>query len=421
MKTILTLAMKDIRLLWRDKGGLFWVIGFPFLMALFFGAIFSGDSDPKSAGKIGVIDEDGSAYSQAFINELGNSDAITTVALPLDSATQEVRRGNMTAYVRVKKGFGDPGKFFSQDSSMIELGIDPARRVTSGLYQGLVTQAWFKAMQQQFMNSGRIRESLHAQLDSVQSDQTIAPDKKQKLTGFFSSLDNFLGSYDTSIMQENSPMQGPKIATVSVIGDADRPRTSYEVTFPSAILWALIGCASTFAVSIVTERTRGTMLRLRMAPISRMHILAGKGLACFMTAIGVSALLLLFGKMVFGVRLNNPLMLALAVGTAAFCFSGLMMLISVIGKTEQAVGGAGMAILLIMAMTGGGMIPLMFMPKWLTTVSNFSPVKWGILAAEGAIWRNFSVSEMMLPLGVLLTIGVVAFAIGVFILSQSEV
>jgi ABC-2 type transport system permease protein len=241
------------------------------------------------------------------------------------------------------------------------------------------------------------------------------------LTRFLSSLDNFMDVSDSTMMGEQSPMQGPKISTVSVIGEADRPRTSYEVTFPSAILWALIGCASSFAVSIVTERTRGTMLRLRMAPIGRSHILAGKGLACFLTAISVSFVLLVFGKIVFGVRLSNPLMLAVAVGSAAFCFSGLMMLISVIGKTEQAVGGAGMAILLIMAMTGGGMIPLMFMPKWLTTVSNFSPVKWGILATEGAIWRGFTAGEMMMPVGVLLSIGVFAFGVGVYILSRSDV
>ena len=42
MGKIWTLARKDIRILIRDKGSFFWVVGFPFLFALFFGAIFSG-------------------------------------------------------------------------------------------------------------------------------------------------------------------------------------------------------------------------------------------------------------------------------------------------------------------------------------------------------------------------------------------
>ena len=39
MKILRILAVKDVRLLWRDKLGFFWVLGFPLLMALFFGTM----------------------------------------------------------------------------------------------------------------------------------------------------------------------------------------------------------------------------------------------------------------------------------------------------------------------------------------------------------------------------------------------
>jgi len=41
MKAVIALAVKDIKLLLRDPFGLFWLLAFPLLMALFFGAIFS--------------------------------------------------------------------------------------------------------------------------------------------------------------------------------------------------------------------------------------------------------------------------------------------------------------------------------------------------------------------------------------------
>ena len=53
------------------------------------------------------------------------------------------------------------------------------------------------------------------------------------------------------------------------------------------------------------------------------------------------------------------------------------------------------------------------MPPWMQTLSNVSPVKWAILALEGAIWRGFSLGEMALPCGILLGVGVVFFAGGV--------
>jgi ABC-2 type transport system permease protein len=56
----------------------------------------------------------------------------------------------------------------------------------------------------------------------------------------------------------------------------------------------------------------------------------------------------------------------------------------------------------------------------LVKISHFSPVKWSVLALEGAIWRGFSFTDMLLPAAVLLGIGAVGFAVGVSVLTRSE-
>ena len=48
MRTVLTMAMKDLRLMSRDWLGMFFIIGFPIAMALFFGQIM-GPFDTKRA------------------------------------------------------------------------------------------------------------------------------------------------------------------------------------------------------------------------------------------------------------------------------------------------------------------------------------------------------------------------------------
>ena len=60
------------------------------------------------------------------------------------------------------------------------------------------------------------------------------------------------------------------------------------------------------------------------------------------------------------------------------------------------------------------------MPDWMLRLSNFSPVKWGIIALEGAVWRGFSLPEMLLPCGILIAVGVVCFLLGVRKLSWGE-
>jgi ABC-2 type transport system permease protein len=53
-------------------------------------------------------------------------------------------------------------------------------------------------------------------------------------------------------------------------------------------------------------------------------------------------------------------------------------------------------------------------------ISDFSPVKWGIFAMEGAIWRNFSFVEMLMPCGILLALGAAFFGAGVLMLRRAR-
>ncbi len=432
MNAIVTIALKDLRLLARDRAGFFWVLGFPFLMALFFGAISSGGSENRAAMPIAVVDLDRSPYSRAFLSELRKSEALQVREAPMDSARLLVRRGQLVAYVALWPGVGK-SMGFGGDSAGIELGLDPSRRAEAGYLRGLVTAATFSTLRGQFTPTGGGREMVRLSLAALESDTTRTRDEKLRATSVLTNLERLMVALDSSEASAGTATDkgasratstetaaGPNMRVVDIAEEENGPRNAYEITFPSSVMWAMIGVCMSFAISIVHERIRGTFLRLRLAPISRSQILAGKGLAAFLAALGATTFLLLFAAVVFKVRISNPPALAVALVAAAFCFTGIMMLISVFGRTHSAVAGAGWAVLLIMSMTGGGMIPLIAMPAWMQTVSNFSLVKWGVLAVEGAIWRGFTPQEMALPVGILLAAGVVGFAIGARALSRSE-
>ena len=428
MNAILTIALKDLKLLARDKAGFFWVLLFPILMAVFFGAISSGGSGNRAAMPIAVVDKDGSPYARAFLSELKKSEALRVREADLDSARLLVRRGQLVAYVALWPGAGRSFGF-GGDSAMIELGLDPSRRAEAGYLRGLVTAATFSTMRGQFSTGGSGREMIRQSLATLQTDLTRSPEERRRAAGVLNNLERFMVSLDSTegagdttgaAATTAAGAGGPRIKVIDITEEENGPRNAYEITFPSSVMWALIGVCMSFAISIVHERIRGTFLRLRLAPISRSQVLAGKGLAAFLAALGAATLLLVLAAVVFNVRITNPPALAVALVAAAFCFTGLMMLISVFGRTHSAVAGAGWAVLLVMSMTGGGMIPLIAMPAWMQSVSNFSLVKWGVLAVEGAIWRGFSAQEMAVPVGILLAAGVVGFAVGARALSRSE-
>jgi ABC-2 type transport system permease protein len=124
--------------------------------------------------------------------------------------------------------------------------------------------------------------------------------------------------------------------------------------------------------------------------------------------------------LIFGIEVASYFKLMLGLVIAAGSFVGVMMLLSVLGKTERAASGIGWAVLLVFAMIGGGMLPLFFMPDWLKALSSISPIKWGILALEGAIWRDFSFGELLQPYLILSGFGLVSFFIGVRLFRWSE-
>ncbi len=439
MGAMFTLAIKDLLLLFRDKFGLFWVVGFPLLMAFMFGSIFGGSGGGGAGSmEIAFVGEGNEQSVQGFLEELNKAEVLKVYPISsIDSARDRVMKGHFTAYVHYidSSDGGIYSMFGGEDRPVIQVGIDPSRQAEKGYLRGLVNQAYFMRLQRQMMDVSGSRDALSKQL-SILDTADMTTGERHLYGDLLTSLDQFLSqvqradsaaaadtaSTDSSAVsaQDLSPFGGSTIEFVDVARKTNRPRSAFEITFPQGIQWALIGCAAAFSLSIVTERTRGTYLRLRLAPIRRWQILGGKGLACFIACMVTLSVLMLIGYFLLDVRLGDPLLLLLAILASSFCFVGIMMFVSVIGKTEQSVGGAGWAIFLVMAMTGGGMVPVVAMPKWMLAVGSFSPVKWSVLAIEGAVWRGFEMSHMLKPVLILCAVGLVGFIIGTMILARRD-
>jgi len=423
MPSVLTIAGKDLRLLWRDRAGLFWVLFFPLAMAILFGAMFGSDDGPASGLKVSVVDEDGTVRSRAFVSQLEKNDALIVSRARRAEAADAVRRGKLVAYIVLRKGFGESFALFGGDDSPLEVGIDPARKAESGYLQGILMQEAFLSLRDRFSDPAEMRRKVEESIADIEySSPGLDAAQRTVLLDYMKSTERFLDQVEPEVYK-SAPAFGKMksgIKPVAVETQEEGPRSPWDISFPSAMMWALIGCVATFAISTVKERTEGTWLRLRIAPVSRAAVLGGKAAACFFTCIAVISALLLIGVFFFHLRISSPLLLAAAVLSTAACFTGMMMLLSVAGKSERAVAGAGWGVMMFMAMFGGGMVPLFFMPGWMQAIGTVSPVKWGILAIEGAIWRGFGPSEMLLPCGVLIGVGSVFFAASVFVLRRMD-
>jgi ABC-2 type transport system permease protein len=434
VRTIFVLAVKDLRLLLRDKAAFFFTFIFPLVFGVLFGAVFSGAAggDGPQELAIAIVDLDQSEDSREVVESFMTDSRLDAQQAESALAAQElVRTAKVEAFVIIPEGFGAAARMpFGGSPMAIDVGSGPSGRATRGLLTGIATQKLYQHLQENMVDPQRAGEMVRQARDVLGEAAGLDATRRIALQGLLSAAERAVVDMpaDTTI-DGDSGAAGFDIVNITQVevtsgetGDTPEELTisAFAITFPQAILWAVMGCAAGFGVSLVTERTGGTMTRLRVAPIGRWHIVLGKALACLITTLAVSTVLLLLAWLVFGVRPVAPAMLVLAVLAVALCFVGIMMLLAVVGRTEAAASGIGWACLLTLAMIGGGAIPLAFMPPWLREVGHVSPVKWGILAIEGGLWRGLTPTEMLLPIGVLLGIGAATFTIGAVVFARRE-
>jgi ABC-2 type transport system permease protein len=387
MRAIYALGLKDLKLLFRKKGALFFALVWPLLVSIMFGFIFGGSGPRPMRLGVAIADDDRSASSQEFVTQFSSRAGVDAVRMTRREALDEVRLGRRVAAIVLQKGFGEAqdrmrAGVFSGASPRIEIGIDPSRQNEAGILQSLLFEQATRPLRQ------LLTATTGAMFDDASGGATN-------------------GGSGTA-----RGWQPLELVRQDVTRQSSGPRNNFEITFVQGMLWGIIGCIMSFAVSLVAERTHGTFVRLRMAPVSAAQLLGGKALACFVTLLLMQAMLLTVGTLFFGMRVTSPLLLAAAMLSASTAFVGVMMLIASLGRTEEAASGAGWAIVMPMAMLGGAMIPLIAMPAWMISVSHASPIKWAVLALEGAIWRGFGPGDMLLPCGILLSVGILSFAAG---------
>jgi ABC-2 type transport system permease protein len=398
MRTVLTMAAKDLRLMGRDWLGMFFIIGFPILMGIFFGSMYGDIGSSGASLSIAVVDEDNSTMSARFVDELDNTGNVEIEKLSRQEAMDRVRRGKLVGMIAIPKGYGETAGIMWMEGPAIELGVDPSRKAEAAMLEGMIMQAAGKLLMDRFQDAASMRPLVQKSRDEIVAADDIPLLTKPLLVQLMNSLDSFLeataevqaaeGAADDGEEGERpvntSDFTVARIETIDVTREIPKGstealvrqlRSKWDISFPQAMLWGVLACAAGFAITLVRERKQGTFFRLQVAPVTRSQVLAGKAMACFITVLGVIAVMVTLGVWL-GMRPRSPLLLALASVSVAICFVGIMNLMSVIGKTEEAVSGAAWGANMIMAMFGGAMVPLLFMPQFMKTLSDLSPVKW---------------------------------------------
>jgi ABC-2 type transport system permease protein len=161
-----------------------------------------------------------------------------------------------------------------------------------------------------------------------------------------------------------------------------------------------------WGIGLLLERERGLWKRLRMAPVSRITLLAAKILGSIVASLLIMAAVFGFGAAVFGIRVHGDFAGLVLVAVAfAWMASNLGLVVAALGRTPRGARSVAILAVLVMVMLGGGWIPSFLFPAWLQQLTPIIPARWAIDGFDGVFSRGFSIAEVLPIAGVLAGFG----------------
>jgi ABC-2 type transport system permease protein len=197
---------------------------------------------------------------------------------------------------------------------------------------------------------------------------------------------------------------------------------SVQHNVPAWTMFAMFFILYPLAGNFIKEREEGSMLRLRLISGSQWPVIAGKFVFYFlvcliqfllMIAIGILIMPMLgLTKLVLG---DNPMGILLTACSVAMAATGYGVLIGVYFRTAQQALSFGSVSVVILSAIGGVWVPVYIMPEILQTVSQFSPMSWGLESFNDLFLRQASIQAILPNVLRLMGFALAALAVSVVI------
>lgn len=387
--SIIFLALKDLKIFFRDKWALFYSFLLPIVLVTIMCLTFGPQGQEKGISEqlIPVVDLDKSPESQKLLNELKKSEGIKVEIVAKQKAIEQVKRGRRTLALVIKKGFGEEIKKEGKQQKL-EIYYDPAKNIEKSILQGLLTKSLWTSFDDSFIH--------YFAKDAINKMEMPETDRKQALQGLRKYMEKEgIGEKDAL---QDVPL---RFKEISVVGEkSDNPYIAQGVA-GTAVMMLLFGVFFAGA-SLLQEREGGSLRRLLLSPIPRRNILLSKYLSTYIAALLQVVVIFLFGYFVFKLNIfkNLPALIVMTLVTIASATS-LGMFMAAICKSYRQVQGLTTLIVLTMSALGGSWFPLLIMPRWLQIVGHFTFNAWAMDGFQDILWRGLGIKSILPEIGVL--------------------
>jgi ABC-2 type transport system permease protein len=357
VRSLLTITLKDLRLITRDRAALLFLVLVPFVVITVLAQALAG-SDTGSM-LLPVVNEDQGPVAEVLIqslSEYANVVEVDRVEAEKLVAGKKVAPAAIVVPARTSK------RYLASRPSTLTLLTDPAKGAAVGAVKAYLLLADRRASE---LADPLYEELLVLEEQNLTGSRRSIPPAEQNVPGF-------------------------------------------------SVMFVLMGMLFGVAFGLLDERDWGAITRLQIAPIPRTAILGGKLLARFLIGLAQLILLFVYGWLVFDLSLGTaPVALFLVLAAVIFSMTGFSLLVAAFTHTREQVIPAGLTVVMVFCAIGGCWWPLYHMPPWLQDVARLTFTAWAMEGIHDVILRERSLLEVLPVVGVLLAYGGACLAAGI--------
>ncbi len=414
MKKLLNIAVKDLKIMFRDPSALVWMLAMPIAltlaMAFAFGRL-TGDSG-QAAGlsdiPVIIVDLDGGQMSQPIVQTFQSKELAdlieATTSTDEAAARKAVDEDKIAAAIIIPAGFtekilpaglqqGDFAALAQREQGVVEVYSSPERSISSSIVRSIVN-----AVLNRLAAANAAAQTAITQLIV---NGYVSPQDMQK-------IGNAIGMRvgEQAIQVEQMQLMVQSTSAQSNSGGFDW--MAYMA--PSMAVMFLMFTVSLGGRSVLAERQWGTLQRLLTSPTSPAQVLCGKISGIFLTGLAQMLILIAFSAVVFGVRWGAPVALLLLCVATVFAATGWGALIAAYSKSPGQAMSVGAMIALVFAGVAGNFVGRQNYPESLRQISLVTPNAWALEGFQ-SLGQGGGMNEVLLPVVALMIMGVLLFAV----------
>ncbi|WP_055443966.1 ABC transporter permease [Lacinutrix himadriensis] len=412
MRKLWASAYKEYLLLIKDFGGLVVLFVMPLVLIITITIIQDSTFKTISDAKIPVliVDNDKGTVSQTIQDGLATSNTFQVIVKENETIARDlVFSGKYQLAIIIPENLSsDLNKKVTQnvDGILSKFGLDEEGETEAIVIPKKEVKLYFDPATQLTFKSS-VKNGIDKMISKIET-QSIYKAFQQQITDdpteAIFETDNFIS------FKEILPIKN----------DEEIKPNSVQHNVPAWTLFAIFFIIVPLSINIVKEKSQGTFVRLRTNPVSYATVLGGKTLVYLCVCIIQFMLMLAIGVYLFPVmglptldisgRLPLLFVVAIFSGLAAI---GLGLLLGTIAKTQEQSAPFGATFVVILAALGGVWVPVFIMPKFMQTLSNISPMNWGLNAFYDVFLRNSGLVEILPEIGLLFVFFIVTTLIAI--------